>query len=241
MPQLRLDRMLSSLGIGTRKDIRKILSSQELTVNSVRVKNPALKVDTEKDKLMFGGKPLVYKEYSYIMMNKPAGVISASEDKKVETVIDLLPEELVRPNLFPAGRLDKDTEGFILITNDGTFAHRILSPKKHVEKEYFATIDKNLNETQIELFETGLDIGEDNLTLPAKLKVLSTDETTGKTDVSVIIHEGKFHQIKRMFEAISREVLYLKRVSIGGLKLDENLDYGQSRLITDDELEMILK
>lgn len=241
MPYFRLDRILCSLGIGTRKEIKKIISNDILTVNSVRIKDPSFKVDTEKDIMTFSGKPLVYREFSYIMMNKPQGVISASDDKKVETVIDLLPEDFKRPNLFPAGRLDKDTEGFLLITNDGSFAHNILSPKKHIDKEYFAIIDKNLNQVQIEAFENGLNIGEDNLTLPAKLKVISTDGESGQTKVSVIIHEGKFHQIKRMFEAVSREVLYLKRVSMGKLKLDDNLSLGECRYITDKELELIFK
>lgn len=238
MPLLRLDRMLSSQGIGSRKEIKKHLSDGNITVNGKVVKSAAIKVDTAKDTVRAAGKTVVYSEHIYIMMNKPSGVISASNDPKAETVINLLPEELTRPGLFPAGRLDRDTEGFMLITDDGEFAHSILSPKRHVDKSYFAVIDGGLTDDQIKQFETGLDIGEGFTSLPAKLE-FAEKLSDGRAAFNVTIHEGKFHQIKRMFYALGREVLYLKRTAIGNLPLDETLESGDSRALSADEIDKI--
>ena len=238
MPLLRLDRMLSSQGIGSRKEIKQLLSHGSITVNGKIVKSTAIKVDTVKDMVRANGKAVVYSEYIYIMMNKPSGVISASNDPKAETVINLLPEELTRPGLFPAGRLDRDTEGFMLITDDGNFAHSILSPKRHVDKSYFAVIDGNLSADDIKRFETGLHMGEGITSLPAKLEFVE-QLSDGNASFNVTIHEGKFHQIKRMFYAVGRDVLYLKRTAIGNLMLDETLEPGESRALTADEVDKI--
>lgn len=239
MPLLRIDRMLSGQGIGTRKEIKQMLSGGCVTVNGKKVTCAAMKIDTEKDVVCVNGKAVRYREHVYIMMNKPSGVISASDDPRQQTVIDLLPQRLRRPGLFPAGRLDRDTEGFILITDDGAFAHKILSPKKHVEKEYFAVIDGALTDEQIDRFENGLVLDDGLVCLPARLKQLEERSPEGWVSVIVTIHEGKFHQIKRMFAALGRRVLYLKRTAIGGLRLDISLEPGQAREMTDDEVALI--
>lgn len=233
MPLLRLDRMLSGEGFGSRKEIKQVLGKGAVTVNGVLAVRPELKVDTEKDKVCVEGRAVGYREHLYIMMNKPAGAISASNDPREKTVIDLLPENLRRRGLFPAGRLDRDTEGFLLITDDGDFAHEILSPKKHVEKTYIADIDSPLSPEEIEKFENRLEIDGGFTCLPAKL------EAIGGTRVRIKIFEGKFHQIKRMFEALGHKVLYLKRTDMGGLCLDGSLEPGGAREITKEELGLI--
>lgn len=249
MPVLRLDRMLSGQGIGSRREIKTMLSKGMVAVNGRRAVSPAIKIDTAKDSVSVDGKAVRYREHVYIMMNKPSGVISASDDPHKETVVDLLPQGLMRPGLFPAGRLDRDTEGFVLITDDGTFAHDILSPKKHVEKEYFAVIDGPLGPDEIERFENGLVVDDGLVCLPARLQVLEGETNGALTDsgsgvesgfrVEVTIHEGKYHQIKRMFTALGREVLYLKRTAMGGLRLDGTLAPGEARELSDDEVALI--
>jgi 16S rRNA pseudouridine516 synthase len=233
MPVLRLDRMLSGEGLGTRKEIKQIMGRGAVTVNGRCVSRPEIKVNTQTDVVCVQGTPVIYREHIYIMMNKPAGVISASDDPKEPTVIDLLPHELRRPGLFPAGRLDRDTEGLLIITDDGVFAHSILSPKKHVSKQYLAVIDAPVTPEQTERFENGIVIDGGYVCLPAKLEILED------TKVRVTIHEGKYHQIKRMFEALGREVLYLKRTNMGGLSLDGNLALGGSRQLDDNELSLV--
>lgn len=239
MPVLRLDRMLSGQGIGTRKAIKEMLGSGLVTVGGKNAVCPAMKIDTDKTVVCVNGVPVIYREHVYIMMNKPSGVISASNDPRAQTVIDLLPQRLRRPGLFPAGRLDRDTEGFLLITDDGVFAHNILSPKKHVEKEYYAIIDSPVTQEQAERFENGLVIDGGFACLPARLKMLEGGSSNGGARVIVNISEGKFHQIKRMFEALGHEVLYLKRTAIGGLRLDGTLAPGESRGLSDDEVGLI--
>jgi 16S rRNA pseudouridine516 synthase len=216
-----------------------MLAIGAITVNGKSVSSSALKIDTGTDTVSVQGAPVVFREHIYIMMNKPSGVISAAEDPKKQTVIDLLPQELRRPGLFPAGRLDRDTEGFMLITDDGTFAHNILSPKKHVEKEYIAIIDSPLSREQVQSFENGLVIDDGIKCLPARLNVLEDGTSSGGVRVTVMIHEGKYHQIKRMFETLGREVLYLKRTSMGNLRLDPALSPGEARELTRAEIELI--
>lgn len=233
MPVLRLDRMLSGQGIGTRREIKQRMGKGEVTVNGKIVTRPEVKVDTLKDVVCVHGEKVSYREHVYIMMNKPAGVISASDDPREETVINLLPPQLFRPGLFPAGRLDRDTEGMLLITDDGNFAHDILSPKKHVFKKYFARLDSPVAPEDVQKFENGLEIDGGYVCLPAKLQIMADCE------VSVILHEGKFHQVKRMFEALGHKVVYLKRTAMGKLKLDENLKPGEARELSDDEVGLI--
>lgn len=239
MPVLRLDRMLSGQGIGTRREIKEMLANGAVTVDGKNVTSSAIKIDTAKNEVCVDGVPVLYREHVYIMMNKPSGVVSATEDPHKQTVIDILPRSLRRPGLFPAGRLDRDTEGFMLLTDDGTFAHNILSPKKHVEKEYVAIIDSPLSPEQIQSFENGLVIDGDQTCLPARLEVLENGTSGGGMRVMVSIHEGKYHQIKRMFEALGHEVLYLKRMSMGGLHLDPRLAPGEARKLSDDEVAKI--
>lgn len=239
MSVLRIDRMLASQGIASRSKIKELISGGFVSVNGKIVTNPAVKVDIDNDKVIVNGMQVKYRKYIYIMMNKPAGVISASNDPRQKTVIDLLPDGLKRPGLFPAGRLDRDTEGFLLITDDGKFAHDILSPKKHVDKEYTAVIDSPLSPYEIEQFESGLVIDGNFTCLPAKVKMLESGVSSGGAKAIVTIHEGKFHQIKRMFKALGHEVLYLKRNSIGGVCLDLSLKPGESRELTEEEINLL--
>ena len=184
----------------------------------------------------YDGHPVLYEKNVYYMLNKPAGVISASEDPRQKTVIDLIDGQH-RQDLYPVGRLDKDTEGLLLITNDGELTHRLLSPKKHVDKVYYARIKGRVTEADVTAFRQGLQVDAELKALPAELKILSSGEDS---EVEVTIREGKFHQIKRMFQAVGKEVAYLKRLSMGSLRLDPELDLGQYRRLTDEELEGLL-
>ena len=185
--------------------------------------------------MFYQGQMVAYAEYEYYMLNKPAGVVSATEDKKDSTVLDLI-DEKQRKDLFPVGRLDKDTEGLLLITNDGELAHQLLSPKKHVDKVYFARIDGKVTEEDRRRFAEGLEIGEEKLTLPAYLEILKSEEIS---EIRLTIREGKFHQVKRMFHAVGKEVIYLKRLQMGSLVLDPRLALGEYRELTGQELEAL--
>lgn len=229
----RIDKILSSALKISRTDVKKLMKKQNVSVNGKHITDPNTKIDPSEDSINLNGQPVIYQEHVYIMMNKPKGVISASEDKSVPTVVDLVPEKLKKAGLFPAGRLDADTTGFVLITDDGDFAHRILSPKKHVEKTYIALLEKEISDSDIERFKNGIELRDGTLCLESKLERLSDRY------VSVVIHEGKYHQIKRMFAALGNRVIELHRVSIGSLSLDENLKEGECREITNDELKLI--
>lgn len=229
---IRLDKFLADRTEYSRSQIKQKLKNGSVTVNDEIVKSADIKINTETDKVCFEGELLTYKEFSYYMLNKPAGVVSATEDKREQTVLSFLPANL-RKDIFPVGRLDKDTEGLLLLTNDGALAHELLSPKKHVDKTYFVTLDHPASEDDIGRFKEGLDIGEDKLTLPAELEIL------GENDCQVTIREGKFHQIKRMFKACGNEVVYLKRLSMGTLTLDENLELGEYRELSDEEINSL--
>lgn len=230
---MRLDKYLCETGFGTRSEVKAFLKKGLVQVNGEVVKKPEQKISEESDIVLCGGKRALYKAFEYIMLHKPAGVLSATEDKRQETVLNLI-TDAARKDLFPVGRLDKDTEGLLLLTNDGELAHQLLSPKKHVDKTYYAKIDGRVTEEHIQRFLEGLDIGEKNLTLPAKLEILKSGE---QSEALITICEGKFHQIKRMFEAIDCEVTYLKRLSMGSLHLDESLPCGSYRLLTEEELK----
>lgn len=229
----RIDKILSSALKISRTDVKKLMKKQNVSVNGKHITDPNTKIDPSEDSINLNGQPVIYQEHIYIMMNKPKGVISASEDKSVPTVVDLVPEKLKKAGLFPAGRLDADTTGFVLITDDGDFAHRILSPKKHVEKTYIALLEKEISDSDIERFKNGIELRDGTLCLESKLERLSDRY------VSVVIHEGKYHQIKRMFAALGNRVIELHRVSIGSLSLDESLKEGECREITNDELKLI--
>lgn len=230
--KLRLDKYLADMGVGTRSEVKKAIAKGQVSIGGMVVKRPETKIDTGQDEVEYQGRSVSYVEYEYYMLNKPAGVVSATEDKKEQTVVDLI-ESRLRKDLFPVGRLDKDTEGLLLITNDGKMAHRLLSPKKHVDKVYYARIKGNVSQADVQAFSDGLDIGEKQRTLPAKLAVLKADEIS---EIEVTIHEGKFHQVKRMFEAVEKEVLYLKRIRMGCLELDDTLLPGTYRKLTEKEI-----
>ncbi len=231
----RLDKVIASQGKYSRSEVRKMAKSGFITVNGEKVKSANIKVDTEKDIIAVDGEVISYKKHIYIMLNKPQGVVSATDDPVHKTVIDLVPPSLFRQGLFPAGRLDGDTTGFVLITDDGDFAHRILSPKNHIIKTYHATLDHCLTEEDILNFTAGIELRDGTLCLEAQVKMLSTEPPVAE----VKIHEGKYHQVKRMFAALGNRVIMLRRVKMGGLALDESLSEGECREITDEELKLI--
>lgn len=233
--KLRLDKYLANMGLGTRSEVKKAITKGLAEVNGAVVKKPEGKVDTETDEIRYQGKTVGYISYEYYMLNKPAGVISSTEDPRQRTVIDLISGRH-RDDLFPVGRLDKDTEGLLLITNDGALAHRLLSPKKHVDKIYYARIQGVVTAADAESFAVGLDIGDEKRTLPAKLDILESGEIS---KIRVTVREGRFHQVKRMFQAVGKEVIYLKRLQMGSLKLDENLEIGAYRELTKEEMEAL--
>lgn len=230
--KIRLDKYLADMGKGTRSEVKKAISKGLVRVNNVIVKKPETKLDTDSDHVLFDGVLVGYAQHEYYMLNKPAGVISATEDKREKTVIDLIIEKK-RKDLFPVGRLDRDTEGLLLISNDGELAHRLLSPSKHVDKVYYAKIDGEVTIEDVEAFQQGGDIGEEKLTRPAKLRVLKSGT---QSEIELTICEGKFHQVKRMFQAVGKEVVYLKRLQMGTLILDESLKPGEYRELTEQEI-----
>lgn len=250
---MRLDKFLSGMGAGTRTEIKKAVKAGLVTVDGAVAKDPGMHVN-EDSAVTFRGVPVVFEEFVYYMMNKPAGVISASDDSREETVVDLIDEQK-RKDLFPAGRLDRDTEGLLLITNDGELAHRLLSPKHHVDKKYFALVSGAVTDEDVAAFADGLVLPDGLECLPAELKVLAAGAAAAAamagnindaapehrvtSEIEIVIREGKFHQIKRMFAARGMEVLYLKRLSMGTLTLDESLAPGEYRRLTEEELQAL--
>ena len=230
----RLDKYLSSRSVLSRRDAQKKIKSGEVTLDGEVCRQIDRKVCGESV-VALNGQTVSSERFMYIMMNKPAGVVSATEDKREKTVLDILPPELRRRGLFPAGRLDKDTEGLLIITNDGEMAHRMLSPKKHVEKTYIATLDKPAGEQTIEAFERGIVLSDGTEFMPAKLKLDTNDNNVA----TVTICEGKFHQVKRMFAACGLNVVHLKRISIGNLYLDSNLPIGSCKSLTNLEIQAV--
>ena len=230
---IRLDKYLADMGIGTRTEVKKLIRQGKVKIDDTIVKSPEQKIDTGTQKVFCEGQEVGYKKYEYYMLNKPAGYVSATTDAKDKTVLDLITAKK-RKDLFPVGRLDKDTEGLLLITNDGDLAHRLLAPKKHVDKLYYAKVDGVVTEEDRQAFADGVNIGEDEMTRPAVLEILKSDEVS---EIHLTVQEGKFHQVKRMFEAVGKKVIYLKRISMGTLQLDENLKLGEYRPLTEEELE----
>lgn len=230
----RLDKFLSAqLGI-TRSEAKELIKRRVVTVGGAVAKLFDMKIDPEKDTVCSEGKEVTYRKHIYIMMNKPQGVVCSTKDGESKTVLELLPDSIRREGLFPAGRLDKDTEGFVFITDDGVLAHNILSPKHHVDKTYFAKLESPATEDDIKAFEEGLAIDGGDVCQPAKLEILADPH-----EVLITIREGMYHQIKRMAQARNNKVLYLKRISIGGVKLDENLALGEWREMLHKETENI--
>ena len=216
--------------------LKKICKNGLVKVNGKVINNPGVQVDSESDDIRFNGEKIVYREFVYIMLNKPDGYISATFDKYDPIVLDLIDQSYLVFEPFPVGRLDKDTEGLLVLTNDGQLAHRVLSPKKHVPKTYYAKIQGKVTEEDILAFEKGVILDDGYETMPSQLKILKSDDMS---EIELTIHEGKFHQVKRMFESVGKKVVYLKRLSMGKLKLDESLGLGEYRELTEEEVKLI--
>lgn len=238
----RIDKTLVHLGYGSRSEIKKWVKQGRVTVNGVVVKDSGIQCDPYKDRIEFDGEEIVYREFVYVMLHKPPGVISATEDVRERTVLDLLTPELRVFDLFPVGRLDKDTEGLLLLTNDGQLAHDLLSPRKHVPKTYIADCAGSLGDREAGQFRAGVELDDGYVTLPAEMKVIeagSYPDGSPRTRIALTISEGKFHQVKRMLEAVGSSVTYLKRISMGPLELDEALPKGAFRELTEVELQSL--
>lgn len=232
----RLDKLIASQGRFSRREVQELIKSGAVKVNGITVRDRGAKSDDEKDIICVNGEQLDFQRFVYIMLNKPKGVVSATNDKNEKTVIDLVPKEFKGRNLFPAGRLDITTTGFVLVTDDGDFAHRILSPKNHIEKTYEARLAESVTEGQLEAVRNGIGLKDGTKCLPAKVTVLADGE---KPLVEIKICEGKYHQIKRMFAAAGNGVIELKRTQMGGLTLDPNLKEGECRLLDAHEVQKI--
>lgn len=234
--KMRIDKLLSNIGCGSRAEIKKYCRYGIITVNGEVVNNPGLQVDPDNDIVVFDGEEVSYREFVYIMLNKPDGYISATYDKHDPIVLDLIDPIYNAFEPFPVGRLDKDTEGLLILTNDGKLSHRVLSPKKHVPKTYYAKVEGLVTENDVKAFEKGVTLDDGYETMPAQLKILNSGE---ESEIELTIHEGKFHQVKRMFESVGKKVVYLKRISMGKLLLDENLALGEYRELTEDEIKLL--
>lgn len=237
MPIMRLDKFFSSQGLASRREVKKYMDAKAIYVNGEPAHKLDQKIDPQRDEVLLQGKRVQYKEHLYLMLNKPQGVVSATNDREHRTVLDLVPPEFYREGLFPAGRLDKDTTGFVLLTDDGDFAHRMLAPKNHISKVYQARINVHFSREQIEHFAEGVVLKDGFVCLPAKLRIL---EDGPNPLVEITLHEGKYHQIKRMVAACGGKVLTLHRVQLGGLMLDDRLAPGEMREILHKELSQIL-
>ncbi len=235
--KIRIDKMLSGVGLGSRKEIKQDARKGNVKVNGIVEKDSSRIVDTNTDEVKYKNETVKYVKHIYLMMNKPAGVVSATEDNYDRTVVDLLKEEDRFYAPFPVGRLDKDTEGLLLLTNDGQLTHNLLSPKKHVDKLYYAEVEEEVTEEDVKAFQEGILLTNENYeTLPARLEII---EAGYPSKCLVTIKEGKFHQVKRMFNAVNNEVIYLKRISMGPIKLDDKLELGEYRHLTEEELELL--
>lgn len=236
MGNQRLDKVLSNQGYGTRKEIKKIIRDGAVQVDEKIVSDPGMHVDPETQKLYVNGRQVFYRNYIYLMMNKPQGVISATEDERERTVLDLLPEEYASFKPAPAGRLDKDTTGLLILTNDGRLAHDIISPKKHMPKIYHARVKGEVTKQDVDRFSEGIVLDDGYKTLPSRLSIMERGQISA---VEIEIYEGKYHQIKRMFEAVGKAVVFLTRVSVGPVMLDENLKPGEFRELKAEEIQSL--
>ena len=232
---IRLDKFLSEMSGWTRSEVKKIVRTGSVTVDGNEVKKPETKIDEKLSIVRLDGRQIKYNKYEYYMLNKPKGFVSATTDREHKTVVDIISSS-EKKDLFPVGRLDIDTEGLLLITNDGELAHRLLSPKNHVEKTYYVEVSGILDDADVDAVEKGLDIGEEKNTIPAKMEILKTDIQNNISSCYLTIHEGKFHQVKRMMKKLGKTVTYLKRVSMGSLILDSKLKKGNYRKLTEQEI-----
>ena len=232
---IRLDKFLSEMSGWTRSEVKKIVRTGSVTVDGNEVKKPETKIDEKLSIVSVDGRQIKYNKYEYYMLNKPKGFVSATTDREHKTVVDIISSS-EKKDLFPVGRLDIDTEGLLLITNDGELAHRLLAPKNHVEKTYYVEVSGILDDVDVDAVEKGLDIGEEKNTIPAKMEILNTDIQNNISSCYLTIHEGKFHQVKRMMKKLGKTVTYLKRVSMGSLILDSKLKNGNYRKLTEQEI-----
>lgn len=241
MSTIRLDKYLADAGIGTRTEIKSYIKKGFVTINGEIAKKPDIKIHFETDEVTFRGEPVHLSIFEYFILNKPAGYVSATKDNTAPTVLSLI--ESTRHDLFPVGRLDKDTEGLLLITNDGALSHKLLSPKRHVDKTYYAKVDGIVTQDDILAFERGLKIGDEDLdvAMPSKLTILDINEQDNCSTVHITIQEGKFHQVKRMVQAVGKNVTYLQRISFGPMNLPNDLALGDFRPLTPGEIEMLQK
>ena len=235
---MRIDKCLADCGLGTRSEVKSLLKAKRITVNGKVVTNGKVQVNPETDVILFDGEKIQYEEFVYIMMNKPKGVVSATEDNLHKTVLDLIDPLYLKKGVFPVGRLDIDTHGLLLLTNDGELAHRLLSPKKHVTKIYQARVEGVMTLEDAAAFERGIVLSDGTECMPARLDILST--TQDESVVQIHIKEGKFHQVKRMVKACGKTVVDLERLTMGPLKLDERLALGESRPLTEEELQLLM-
>lgn len=231
---MRIDKYLADCAIGTRSEVKKYIKAKQITVNGEVVAKPEQKIDENADVICFKGQQIAYEKYVYFLLHKPAGCVTAKQDNVHKTVMEYFPEEIRSKDISPVGRLDLDTEGLLLFTNDGPLTHHLLSPAHHIPKTYYAVLDKEVPVSAIEQFKEGVDIGDDKPTLPAELVILSEKEA------ELTIHEGRFHQVKRMFEAVGCTVTYLKRLSMGSLNLGD-LEKGKYRKLTEEEVQTLQK
>lgn len=232
---MRLDRFLANSGVGTRKEVKEILKKRKIKVNDSIITDGSIHIDENKDAVKYEEKEISYKPFIYIMMNKPDGVISATEDDEHRTVIDLLGNKYRTYSVFPIGRLDIDTEGLLILTNDGILTHNLLAPNKHVDKKYYVELKNPVLKSDIEKLENGIELENGFVTKNAKMVVIENTENK----VYITITEGKYHQVKRMFKAVNNKVLYLKRVQMGNLKLDDKLKVGEYRELTEKEINIL--
>ena len=235
---IRIDKYLADCGIGTRSEVKKYIKAKQITVNGKLVVKPEQKIDENVDQVFYKGQQITYEKFVYYLLHKPAGCVTAKQDNVHKTVMECFPEEVRAKDIAPVGRLDLDTEGLLLFTNDGPLTHHLLSPTHHIPKTYYAVLDKKVPESAIELFKTGVDIGDDKPTLPAELIIIPTvvkEDENATYSAELTIHEGRFHQVKRMFEAVGCTVTYLKRLSMGSLVLGD-LKIGEYRKLTEEEI-----
>jgi 16S rRNA pseudouridine516 synthase len=233
---LRLDKFLANMGCGSRSEVKILIRAGEVTVNDIIIRDEGYHVLETQDVVIYRGERIGYRQFIYLMLNKPAGVISATDDPRDRTVLDLIAPKYHHKGIFPVGRLDKDTEGLLILTNHGELGHKLLAPKKHIPKSYLAYVTGVIAEPDFEAFRNGILLDDGYRTLPAELELLRAGHPN---HVKVIIHEGKFHQIKRMFEALDKKVVYLKRIAMGDLELDPTLALGEYRELADEEIAVL--
>ena len=234
--KIRLDKVLSHMGLGTRKEVKKIIKEDRVLIDDKIGDKANMQIDPERQVIKVDNEEIHYSEFFYFLLNKPQGVISATKDNVHQTVIDLLDLEDQNKDVFPVGRLDMDTEGLLLLTNDGQLSHELLSPKKNVPKTYFAKVEGKMTKEDVVTFKEGLELLDGYLCMPAELTILSAGQTS---QIELVINEGKFHQVKKMVEAVGKEVFYLQRVGMGNLTLPEDLELGSYRAITAEEMDLL--